>query len=168
MANPKREKFQKFEKKTVRDSVPHGVTVQHLKGSSKKDAVTELLNALVIQGVVPLDKERSIRESILEREEVASTGIGNGIAIPHAKSKFADRLGLAVGLSHDGVDFGAHDGIDAYFVALWVCPPAATKEHLALMRGIALIARDANLAGQLQGIKDKKGLIAILEQVSVD
>ncbi|MHC4960093.1 MAG: PTS sugar transporter subunit IIA [Planctomycetota bacterium] len=162
MANPKRDR------RTVKDVIPHGVTVQHLDAKSPKEAVTALLNAVVIQGVLPMDKERSVRESILEREGVASTGIGNGIAIPHAKSKFADRLGLAIGISAEGIDFHAHDGMDAYIVALWVCPPAATKEHLALMRGLASIAQDANLAGQLQSIKDKKSLHYMLEQVVID
>lgn len=162
MANPNRDR------RTVKDVVPHDVVVQPLKATTRKEAVTELLNALAILGVVPLNKEREIRDSILDREEVASTGIGNGIAIPHAKSKFADRMGLAIGLSDDGVDFQAHDGMDAYLVALWVCPPAATQQHLALMRGIASIARDPNQAGELQAIKDKKGLLQVLEQVNID
>jgi mannitol/fructose-specific phosphotransferase system IIA component (Ntr-type) len=162
MANPKRDR------RTVKDVVPHDVVVQHLDATSPKEAVTTLLNALVIQGVLPMDKERSVRESILERESVASTGIGNGIACPHAKSKFADRLGLAVGISVEGIDFHAHDGMDAYFVALWICPPADTRKHLALMRGIASVAQDANLAGQLQAIKDKKGLLHVLDQVVIE
>jgi PTS system fructose-specific IIC component len=154
--------------RTVRDAVPHDVWVQPLKATDKERAITELLNVLVVHGVLPMEKEREVRESILERERVASTGIGNGVAIPHAKHKFADRLGLAVGLSHDGLDFGAHDGMDAYFVALWVCPPAATKEHLALMRGIATIAQDPNAAGQLQACRDKKGLLDVLSKFRVD
>ena len=90
------------------------------------------------------------------------------MAIPHAKNKFADRLGLAIGTSDEGIDFGAHDGMDAYVVALWVCPPSATKEHLALMRGIASIAQDINNAGVFQGVRDKRSLLDFLSQFPVE
>ena len=158
MANPRRSV------RTVKDAVPHDVVVFKLKATTKEEAITELLNALVINGTLPLDKERAVRDSILEREAVASTGIGNGVAVPHAKNKFAARLGLAVGTSAEGIDFGAHDGMDAYVVALWVCPPSATKEHLTLMRGIASIAQDINNAGQLQAVRDKRSLLDLLAE----
>jgi len=162
MSNPKRNA------RTVKDAVPHDVAVLKLRAATKEEAITELLNALVINGTLPLDKERTVHDSILQRETVASTGIGNGVAIPHAKSKFAERLGLAVGISHDGIDFGAHDGMDAYVVALWVCPPSATKEHLALMRGIASIAQDINQAGVFQGVRDKRSLLDFLAEFPID
>ena len=162
MANPRRSV------RTVKDAVPHDVAVFKLKATTREEAITELLNVLVINGTLPLDKERAVRDAILDREAVASTGIGNGVAIPHAKNKFADRLGLAIGTSDQGIDFGAHDGMDAYVVALWVCPPSATKEHLALMRGIASIAQDINNAGVFQGVRDKRSLLDFLSQFPVE
>ena len=168
MAKPKSKPNPRRNFRTVRDAVPHDVSVTHLKAGTKAEAITELLNVLTIAGVLPLEKERDIRDSIIQRESVASTGIGNGIAIPHAKNKFVDRLGLAVGLSDQGINFGAHDDMDAYFVALWVCPPAATKEHLALMRGIALIAQDINDAGRLQAIKNKRDLLDVFGDFKVE
>jgi PTS system fructose-specific IIC component len=154
--------------RTVRDVVPSEVSVLDLKATTKEEAITELLNVLVIAGILDLSRETTVRDSILERERVASTGIGNGIAIPHAKSKFADGFGLAVGLSHDGIDFNAYDDIPAFVVALWVCPPAATQEHLALMRGIASIAKDPNVAGTLAGCRDKRGFLDFLEQIAIE
>ena len=162
MANPKRSV------RTVKDAVPHDVAVLRLEAKTKEAAITELLNVLVINGTLPLDKERTVRDAIIEREAVASTGIGNGVAIPHAKNKFAVRLGLAIGTSKEGIDFGAHDGMDAYVVALWVCPPSATKEHLALMRGIASIAQDINDAGVFQNVRDKRTLLDFLGQFPVE
>ena len=162
MANPRRSV------RTVKDAVPHDVAVFKLRATTREEAITELLNVLVINGTLPLDKERAVRDAILDREAVASTGIGNGVAIPHAKNKFADRLGLAIGTSDEGIDFGAHDGMDAYVVALWVCPPSATKEHLALMRGIASIAQDINNAGVFQGVRDKRSLLDFLSQFPVE
>ncbi len=156
------------ESQTVRDLVPDDTVVQPLKATTRAAAVAELVDALVVIGAIEVGKERGVREAILAREDVASTGLGNGIALPHAKSKFSPRLGLAVGLSEEGIDIGAHDQIPAFVFLLWVCPPNATQEHLALMRGFALIARDANLAGQLAACKERRSLFSFFESVSVE
>lgn len=156
------------DKKTVRSLVPQDLFVQHLRAETREEAIAELLNVLVVHGFLDLTKEREVRDAILDREKVASTGIGNGIAIPHAKSKFAEKFAAAIGISHEGVDFAAHDGMPAFVVALWILPPAATKQHLGFMRGLATIARDANLAGTLAGCKDKKGFLHVLDQVPVE
>lgn len=156
------------EKRTVRDLVPSDLWVTHLRATAREDAVAELLNVLAVHGVLDISRERTVLDAILEREKVASTGIGNGIAIPHAKSKFAERFGVSVGLSHEGVEFGAHDSIPAFVVVLWVCPPAATQEHLALMRGLATVAKDPNLAGTLSGARDKKHFLGILDEVELE
>ena len=164
MAHPQKRK----DVKTVRDFVPSDVIVQHLQTTDKAEAIGELLNALVIAGVLPLDKEKMVLEAILERERVASTGIGNGLAMPHGKSKFAERFGVAVGLSEPGIEFGAHDDIPAFIVVLWVCGPKDTKRHLALMRGLATVAKDPNLSGTLAGCRDKKSFLDVLEKVPIE
>ena len=164
MAKPQRHP----EKKTAKDVVPECLGVLAIQGETKQAAITELLNAVVIKGVLDLSRERGVREQILEREKVASTGIGNGVAIPHAKNKFAERFGWILGTSHDGVEFDSHDQMPAFVVALWVCRPGDTKEHLGLMRALAFIAKDANLSGQLAGCKDKRGVEDVLEQVPVE
>ncbi|MHC4547856.1 MAG: PTS sugar transporter subunit IIA [Planctomycetota bacterium] len=151
--------------KTLRGLVPSDVLVQPLKGATREAAIGELLNALVIHGVLDLERETGVREALLQRERVASTGIGNGLAIPHAKSKFAERLGVAVGLSEAGVDFEAHDGEPAHVVVLWICPPRATQEHLALMRGLATLAQDPKMTARLAKCKDRRGFLALVEQI---
>jgi len=156
------------ERRTAKDVVPADVLVQPIRGTTKTEAVTELLNALVIDGVLDLSREQSVREAILEREKVASTGIGNGVAIPHAKNKYAERFGWVLGTSREGVEFDAHDQMPAFVVALWVCRPKDTKEHLALMRALAYIAKDPKLSSQLGACKDKRGVHAVLEQVPLD
>ena len=159
---------QRRKEKTVRDLIPSDVLVQPLVGTTREEAITELLNALVIHGVLDLQREKGVRESLLERERVASTGIGNGLAVPHAKSKYAERMGVAVGLSERGIDFGARDGEPARTVILWVCPPKATQEHLALMRALATLAQDPKMTARLAKSRDRKGFLAIVEQVTVE
>ena len=156
------------ETRTVRDLIPDDVSVRALKATTREQAIAELLNVLVIDGVLDLSREQGVLDSILEREQVASTGIGNGVAIPHAKSKFAERLGLAVGTSQEGIEFAAHDDIPVFFVALWVCPPSATKEHLAIMRALASVAKDPNLSGRLAGCRDRRDLFSILDEITIE
>ena len=163
MAGPRRK-----DRKTVRDLFPSEVSVQRLYCTTKEEAITELLNALTIAGVIDLSREKAHRDAIVEREQVASTGIGNGVAIPHTKSKYAEKFGVAVGLSEDGIDFSAHDGQLAQVVFLWVCPTTETKSHLALMRAISSIARDPDQAGKVANVRDRKGLFSVLEQIPVE
>ena len=142
MSQPKRKE------KTLRDLVSPDVQVVHLDCQYKDEAIRELLTTLVAQDVIDLDREREIRDAIIEREKVASTGMGNGVALPHGKSKHAKKLGVVVGLSAQGIEFGARDEIPAYVIVMWVCEPRQIKEHLALMRGLAGVANDANRAGE--------------------
>jgi PTS system fructose-specific IIC component len=154
--------------KTIRDIIPSDVLVRPLAATTKEEAITELLNALVIHGVLDLSREASVRDSLLQREQVASTGIGNGLAIPHAKNKFAERLGVAVGISDEGIDFAAHDGQFATVVVLWICPPKETQAHLALMRALAIVAQEEEVMWRLAGCKDKKSFLGILEKVRAE
>jgi len=161
-------KQQRFERKSARDLFLDDLLVQTIHTGDKREVVEKLLNALVIDGVLPLERESEVRKSILDREEVASTGIGSGVAIPHTKFKLADRFGVAVGISSEGVDFNAHDEMPARAVFLWVCPPSETPKHLALMRGIASLAKEHDLADRIAGCRDKRSLFKVLEQIEID
>ncbi len=165
MSGPKK---QRDRGQTARDFFPKTVLVKRLYVGTKNEAIEELLNALCIEGVLDLERENEVLGAIQEREKVASTGIGGGVAIPHAKNKFADRLGIAVGISEDGIDFGAHDGQAVRLVFCWVCPPTETKKHLAMMRAISSIARDPDDVDKLAHARDRKALLESLGEISIE
>lgn len=142
--------------------------MQSLDAPAKEAAIASLLNALAVNGRIPIEREREVLESILQRERVASTGIGNGLAIPHAKSKWADRLGIAVGVSHAGIDFASIDGQPVRVVVLAVGPPSATAEHLAVMRALATVAKDGKRVQRLAAVRDRRELLAFLETVELN
>lgn len=154
--------------KTLKELLPTDVLVQPLKAATKEEALAELLNALVIHGAADLSREGALREAFLEREKVASTGIGNGLAIPHIKSKFADKMTVGVGTSEQGIDFGAHDSEPARIVVMWICPPAETQAHLALMRGLAAMGREAENIEKLAKTRDRRAFLAAAEEISVE
>ena len=153
------------ERRTMREFFPDDLVVQFIDRADRGQAIADLLNALVMAGRLDLSREREVRDQIRERESVASTGIGCGVAIPHSKTKHADRLGLAVGISSEGIDFSSHDGQRVKVVMLWICPPSATKEHLGLMRAIASIARDPDQAEGLAKCRDRLSLLNYLDTI---
>ena len=154
--------------KTVRDLMPSDVVVRQLWVADKKDALTELLNALVIEtGVADLGREGEFRDSLFQREQVASTGIGNGMALPHVKSKHATKMAVAVGTHEDGIDWGAHDGQPATLIVLWVCQPGDTQQHLALMRALASVAKDDDQMRKLTHCRARKQFLEALSEIAV-
>jgi mannitol/fructose-specific phosphotransferase system IIA component (Ntr-type) len=154
--------------KTLKDLLPTDVLVLPLKAATKEEALAELLNALVIQGAADLSREGALREAFLEREKVASTGIGNGLAIPHIKSKFAEKMTVGVGISEQGIDFGAHDSAPANVIVMWICAPAETQAHLALMRGLAAMGREGDNIERLAKMRDRRAFLAAAEEISVE
>lgn len=162
MSQPKRRE------KTVRDLISPDVEVIHLDCQYKDDAIRELLSTLVAQDVIDLEREKELRDAIIQREQVASTGMGNGVALPHGKSKHAKKLGVVVGVSAEGIEFGARDQIPAYVIVLWICEPRQIKEHLALMRGLAGVANDADRAGVLANVRDRRQFLDFLGTIPLE
>jgi len=160
MSGPRRK-----DKTTAKDVFPSTVLVERLYVTTKEEAIRQLLNTLCIEGVLDISREEEVLKSMLEREKVASTGIGCGIAIPHAKNKFADRLGVAVGIHEEGIEFGSHDKEAVRVVFCWVCPPTETKKHLAMMRTISSIARDPEERDKLLNVRDRRTLLAALDTI---
>ena len=158
----------KQKRKTLRDLLPKDIVVCDLKAAKKDDAIRELCDVLVIAGHVEVGKGDTVLEALLQRERVASTGIGNGMAIPHAKSKWVDKRAIAVGLCREGLEYGALDGAPVKMIVMVATPPSANKEHLVLMRALAGVARDEEQSRRLMQSRDRLSFLDQLEQVVVD
>lgn len=113
-----------------------------LVGTTKDELLRELVE-LVDAEAAGADVEHLLR-AVRERESVLSTGIGNGIAIPHGKSPEVDRLLLAAGVAREGVDFEALDGRPVTLFFLLIGPESAAGEHVkALSRLSRMLRRDS-------------------------
>src|SRR5512133_2233845 len=95
-------------------------TVVSIEGSNKKEVIRELLDVMHKNGQIKDVPEAM--ESILSREELGTTAIGMGIAIPHSRVDFVKDIVATFGVSHDGVDFGALDGEPVHLVFLFLSP----------------------------------------------
>ena len=108
-----------------------------LAARSRKMAVEELIDCLVNVGDLPAERRDAAVRSVLLREYQAATGLGNGLAVPHAKINGIKRFMSVIGISTDGIDFGAKDG-GARLVVLLISQPQSDHavQHLDLLRFI--------------------------------
>jgi fructose-specific phosphotransferase system IIA component len=102
-----------------------------LKSVLREDAIKELINLLVLQGKVSHGEE--LYRAVMRREEEFTTGIGLGIAIPHAKTSVVDSAAIAFGRSLQGVSWPSQDGNPVHLLFLIAVPIAADNQHLQLL-----------------------------------
>ena len=141
------------------DLVATNAVIPALKVNSKKQAVQELAaKAAQLTG----QAERAIFDVLIQREKLGSTGVGNGIAIPHGKLANLGRLfGLFARLDRP-VDFETLDGqpVDLIFVLL--APESAGADHLKALAKIARLLRDPDVAHKLRESRDAAAIYAVL------
>lgn len=114
-----------------------------LKATSKEEVIREMVAHLKGAGALKAADESAVVAAILKREELGSTGIGNGVAVPHTKHASVEKLSAMVAISRTGVDFSSLDGEDVFILFLLVSPPDRPGDHL---RGLENISR--HLRGQ--------------------
>src|SRR3974390_2286066 len=144
---------------TLTDLVAPRAIVPALKVNTKKQVIQELAaRAAELTG----QSERAILEILQQREKLGSTGVGNGIAIPHGKlAKLTKLFGLFVRLERP-VDFEALDGQPVDLVFLLLAPEAAGADHLKALARVARLLRDADVTRKLRESRDVQALYAVL------
>ena len=120
------------------DFVVRDAIVPDLQVETKEQAIRGLVGSLRGAGVIPEGDEDGIVAAIMKREELGSTGIGRGVAVPHTKHPSVDRLIATVAICHGGVDFASLDGDAVHILFLLVSPPDKPGDHL---RGLENISR---------------------------
>jgi PTS system nitrogen regulatory IIA component len=110
-----------------------------LAGKSKDEVVRELLGVLAAAG--RLADERRAYEAVLAREALGSTGLENGIAVPHAKTTAVKDLTIAIGVAPSGIDFQALDGKPSTLFFLILAPPDKSGPHIEALAEIARMTR---------------------------
>ncbi|MCW5724350.1 MAG: PTS IIA-like nitrogen regulatory protein PtsN [Maricaulaceae bacterium] len=141
------------------DLIPEGGVHADLGVSSRKQALQMLAEqAAAITGL----KARPIFDAVLERERLGSTGVGEGVAIPHARIKGLERvIGLFARLRNP-VDFDAIDGRPADLVFLLLAPEDAGAEHLKALARVSRLLRREDMRERLRSAPDADALQAVL------
>jgi len=131
----------------ISDALRETCVMTDLKGETKEEVLTELVSALKEMGLIE-NVEEAVKV-ILEREKLGSTGIGDGVAIPHGKMKNLQHVLCAFGRSAKGVAFGAVDGQPVHIFFLLLAPVESTGLHLKMLSRISRIVRDASFRKKL-------------------
>lgn len=132
----------------------------NLESTTKKEVILEL--AGIVGQSSKLKNKKAFFEAILERESLGSTGIGCGVAIPHAKTKVAADFILAFGVSKAGIDFGALDGEKTYLFFVLASPKDDIGGHLKILAEASRIVKDKFTVDLLKRAQDKKEVLKII------
>ena len=135
--------------------------VPEMTARERWPAIVELIDLLVSLGKIKPQDRDSILASLKQREETMSTGIGFGIAIPHASSDRISEVVAAFGRSSEGIEFDALDNAPVKFVVLFVVPKNQFQTHLRTLASIAKFLNDRVVREKLAAAKSAAEILAI-------
>jgi PTS system nitrogen regulatory IIA component len=134
--------------------------ISNLKAHDKKGVLEELSQVITEQN--PSLNKGSLLQVLLERERLGSTGIGDGIALPHGKLAELSNLLISFGRSMNGLDFDSIDEQPAYLFFLLLAPENSAGMHLTALAKISRMLKDANFRQRLMGAKSRKEIYKVI------
>lgn len=135
-----------------------------LASQDKESVIRELVGSLVGAGGVAAAEQTNIIAAVMKREELGSTGIGRGVAVPHTKHHSVGKLIGTVGISQSGVDFNSLDGEKVQIFFLLVSPPDRPSDHLRALENISRQLRDDTFCKFLRQAKSVEDICQLLEE----
>ena len=133
-----------------------------LQSRDKKGVIEEMVDLLINTGEVKARQKEQLVKTLLDREALGSTGIGQGIGIPHGKAPNIKHLIGAVGISRNGVEFDSLDGEATYTFFLLLAPQDSAGPHLKALARISRLLKDRYFRDLLRNVKSEKELIKII------
>lgn len=141
----------------------------NINANSKKEIIEELANMLLSEDIVEEGHYKDVVEELISRENVSSTGMQDGIAIPHVKSQYIKKLSLVVGISKEGKDFSSLDGEKSHIFFLIVSPKDSNRLFMKILSTLAGISCvDEEKLEKLINSKTKEEIIELLSNVEED
>lgn len=134
----------------------------NLQATDKEGVIKELVDLLYKAGCIR-EKEK-LAKILMNRESLGSTGIGQGVGIPHGKCDGVKELVAAFGLSQKGVNFDSLDGESAHIFFLLVAPEDSAGPHLKALARISRLLKDKVFRETLKQCKDEKGILKLIEE----
>ncbi len=134
--------------------------------SSKQEALDQMVDLMIKSGKIN-DRE-AYRQEVYRREEESTTGIGEGIAIPHGKGAFVDRPGLAAMVVKDGVDFDSLDGEPVNLIFLIAAPNTEDNVHLDVLSKLSMLLMDENFSANLKNASTVEEFLKIVDEADAE
>lgn len=134
----------------------------NLSASSKMEAIDKMTDLVDNSG--NLNDKQGYKNAIIAREEMSTTGIGEGVAIPHAKTKAVDKACLAAGVSKDGIDYESFDGSLSHLFFMIAAPDGANDTHLEVLSRLSTILMDEEFRNNLINATSIEEFIALIDK----
>jgi len=146
------------------DFILEEAIIRELKSDTKEGVLTELVVSIVESGCLEPDAAGSMVEALMHREAIGSTGIGHGVAIPHAKHSAVRRLIGGYGHSTRGVNYDALDGqpVRSVFLILW--PDGVIGPHLEAIAQVSRVLKQEDVLDRLKATSDKREIVELFDQ----
>ena len=138
--------------------------IPEMEATERWAAIVELVDLLTTRNKIKDDDRESILAALKQREETMSTGIGFGIAIPHASSDRIEEVVAAFGRSSNGIEFDALDNAPVKFVVLFVVPKNQFQTHLRTLASIAKFLNDRGVRDQLAGASSAEEIVTVFRE----
>ena len=147
------------------DFVVESAIITELKATEKEAIIREMLCSLKDAQKINNKDVENIIKSVMKREELGSTGIGKGVAVPHTKHDAVKKIVGTVARSTHGVDFNALDGEPVHLFFLLLSPNDSAGSHLAALERISTVIRDNDFRRFMRDASGKEGIIEIIKEV---
>ena len=134
--------------------------IPNLTGTNKEEVLREITDFLQNLGLIK-DKG-TLFNTLMEREKLGSTGIGENVAIPHGKSDELSQIIIVFGRSIEGVDFESLDQKPVHFVCMVIAPSNSTGQHLKALARISRLFKNQNLREGILKLQDANQIYALL------
>ncbi|XWN51940.1 fructose-specific PTS transporter subunit EIIC [Anoxybacillus flavithermus] len=146
----------------ITDLLTEDTIVLDLKARTKKEVIEELAN--VLENTGKLYDRQTFIEAIFAREAQSTTGIGEGIAIPHAKTKAVRTPAVVFGRSKEGIDYDALDGKRSHLFFMIAAPEGANDTHLEALSRLSTLLMDTSFRSEIENASSKQQIIQTIQE----
>ncbi|MFW6163202.1 MAG: PTS sugar transporter subunit IIA [Planctomycetota bacterium] len=146
------------------DFILEEAIVRELRSGTKPDTLAEMVQYIVEAGCLEPEAADSVVDALMAREEIGSTGIGQAVAIPHAKHEAVRRLIGAYGHSSGGVDFDSLDGRPVHSVFLILWPDGVIGPHLEAIAQISRLLKRKDMLDRLTACSEKREIVDLFAE----
>jgi fructose-specific phosphotransferase system IIA component len=150
------------------DFVVREAVIADLKADTKEGVIRTMVKSLLDGGKVAAEEFDGIIKAIMKREELGSTGIGRGVAVPHTKHPSVKKLIGAVAVSREGVDFDSLDGEKVHLFFMLISPPDRPGDHLRALENVSRQLRDDQFCKFLKQAKTPAEILQLLDEADTN
>lgn len=132
-----------------------------LNARTKREALVELVG--VLESAHGFKSQGEILDRVMRREAMMTTGIGNGVAIPHGKARSVDRMAAACAVVPEGLDFESEDGQPVFLLVLFVSPENAATLHVRVLANLSRLLKEESVRKSLREARSPEAFLAALQ-----